>query len=157
MNKLDDLVKGFIERSEGDATLLKELEIKQHELVTKQEEKARQTAMKLIPAMELIASMGYRFKGKDTNYMSSRGPVLYHDSRNNMLYVFSVENKGPITVNLYDNEVKRTTYRKLLEIVDFTQVMDSLLMVLHLNDDVKESYKKSNAKLEDELNKYDDI
>lgn len=140
-----------------DASLLDKLELKQKELIVEQEEKTRQTAIKLMPVMQLIASMGYRFKGKDTDYMSSRGPILKHDLRANRLYIFSLERKGPITVDLRDNEVKPITYRKLLEEVEFTQVMDSLLMTLQFNDDLIELYEKSNSELEAQLKKFDDI
>lgn len=157
MNKLDEFVGKLMETIDEEFILINSLNSTHSELVKKQEEKIRYTAIKLLPLMEKIQSKGYRFSGNKTEYQSSRGPVLKHDSRENILYVFSVEDKKPIAVNLYNNDVKNLTYRMLLEQVDFTSIMEGLLLVLTHHNYIKKNYQVLIDELEAELAKFEDI
>lgn len=114
-------------------------------------------ALKLLPVMQVIKDRNYFFHGKNTDYRSARGPVLHYDNGEHMLYVFSVEEQGPCVVNLYDNSVKKLSYRKLVEDVDFLEIMEGLLLVLEHYKHLKEQYQSSINGLESELKTYEDI
>lgn len=157
MSKLEKLVQDFIIQYETDREKVSSLVKNLDELIKKQEDKVRKTAITLLPAMELISNKGYRFRGTDSKYFSGRGPVLKHDSKENKLYVFSVKDKCPHIVDLYNGESSRITYRKLLENANFETVMDSLLLVLNFNDQIVDEYASENTALENQLKKYDEI
>ncbi|MEH7381773.1 hypothetical protein V7138_15020 [Bacillus sp. JJ1533] len=159
LEKLEVVVKELMDNIEEEYVLVSSLAQSHRAIVDKQEEKIRDTVRKLFPVMHVIKQKGYMFKGKDTDYMSARGPVLYHDTRESELYVFDVEQGMPVIVDLYNpkEKPKNITFRKLLEDVPFPQIMDSLLLVLTHHRFLQKDYQESIDELEAELNAYENI
>lgn len=156
MDTLDDLVQRFIEKNAEEHAVINELDQKLEEIIQGQENKVKETALKLMPIMELIAEKGYRFKNPNSSWTSGKGPILKWDGEN-LLYIFSIEKKHPITVNIDNEEIRAISYRNLLREVEFSQIMDSLLRVLNHHDDLKKEYQESIDAMEAELREYDSI
>ncbi|MGZ0131876.1 hypothetical protein ACXKZH_07130 [Priestia megaterium] len=157
MNQLDTKVKQIEEVLDEEYIYIDSLGKTHQALMEKQEDKVRKTALKLLPVMKKIHSQHRYFAGVDTNYQSGRGPVFKHDTSEDQLYVFSVEDECPLLVDLYNKDNnKYISYRKLLQEVDFSVVMDSLLLVLEHHEKLKRGYQKAIDEMKAALNKYED-
>jgi hypothetical protein len=155
MTRLQEIVKDLMETIDEEFVVINSLQSTRDLVIEKQEEKIRETALTLLPVMERIREKGYYFRGKDTTYVSAKGPILKHDSREGLLYIFSVAEKLPITLDLHDEEVKFLSYRKLLKAVDFSTVMENLLLVLSHHQYVQGEIQQSIDELEEELADYE--
>ncbi|MCL9634645.1 hypothetical protein L2095_07865 [Bacillus zanthoxyli] len=158
MNQLDTKVKQLEETLDEEYVLIKSLGDTHQDLMEKQAEKLRETAMKLMPIMKKICNQKRYFSGIDTDYHNSRGPVFKHDGSENKLYVFSVKDERPLIIDLFDEKNNMyITYRKLLQEVDFSVAMDSLLLVLDHHEKLKRAYQNAIDEMESALSKYEDV
>lgn len=137
---------------------IREYQKKRNELLEKQEVIVKKTAEALLPIMEIIKEQNIRFTGLNTSYYSKRGPILKEDEYEELLYVFSVKDKGPQIV--YLNEPKRVSYisyDKLLEDVPFKDVMENLLYVLRYHEKIKNNILEDINKIEEEIKDYENL
>ncbi|MFC8563077.1 hypothetical protein [Peribacillus frigoritolerans] len=154
MTDLQNTVQRLMESFDDEINTIESLVQKQRELAEKQEEKVRETAFALLPLMEKIKDEQHYFIGNETDYRSTRGPILKHDKNENMLYIFSVQKQQPISLNLYDQEEKPLSYRKLLEAVEFPLIMKGLLITLTHLENLKKRYQENNEELDAELERF---
>lgn len=154
MENLNEHVNKVMEGIDEEYHRINSLQQQVDELYQKSSEKIYKTAEALKPLMEKIRENRHYFRGVDTTYISKRGPVLKHDTKEDELYLFDVEKMAPITVNLYNDEVKVISYRKLLDEVKFTNIMDSLLLVMEHHNAAQQEYEKAIADMEEQLNQY---
>lgn len=154
MESLNERVQKTLEIADEEYHRLGVLQQQRADAFSKLTEKLHETAKSLEPVMKKVRENHFKFRGVGNDYVSSRGPVLGHDKQENILYIFEVDRMMPITVDLYDDEVKGTTYRKLVEKFDFSNMMDSLLLVLEHHDYIRNELENTITAMESELLKY---
>ncbi|OAH53092.1 hypothetical protein AWH48_12100 [Domibacillus aminovorans] len=157
MSKLSERIQEVMDLIDEEYVVVDTYHSKLEDLIGQQERKIYETALALYPVMEKIKNRNYYFNGPETTYQSSRGPVLKYDEKEHVLYVFDIDKKAPVSVNLYNDEIKNLSYRNLLQEVEFPLIMEGLLMVLNHHDKLKKSYQKSIDGLQAELNEYDEL
>ncbi|PFI24045.1 hypothetical protein [Bacillus cereus] len=160
MENLNTMVEKLLNEIDEEFHFIETYNKKQREVLEKQEKKIKETAMTLLPIMRKIKSNMYFFTAKENNLTARtrRGPILKFDSVEELIYVFSVDDEAPVIVNLNsEGNVQRISYDKLLQEVEFTQIMENLLSVVTFTDSVKKQYQDAINQLETQLTKYENL
>ncbi|TKH81144.1 hypothetical protein FC686_07435 [Bacillus cereus] len=154
MDKLNTVVEDLLKEIDTDLQGIKAYIRTAEGLLEKQENKVRETATTLLPVMRKIQSNMFNFTSQDGRWVTRKGPILKYNDRENSLYIFSIEDEGPIILNLDTNKEALISYDKLLKEVEFDTVMESLLSVVSYTEKLQKKYQGIIEKLETELVKY---
>ncbi|PFC23511.1 hypothetical protein CN264_19080 [Bacillus cereus] len=163
MENLDLRIQQVMDTIKEEEIKVASLRETRNNLIAQQEEKIKEVAIKLLPVMQTIRNMGYRFHADGIDYMSKKGAILGFDKYEDELYVFDIEHQLPCIVdvrnlsNSSNNPVNYIGYSELLSAFDFPEIMDNLLSVLDHYQDVQKEYQNTINKLEDELNDYENV
>ncbi|MDG1570098.1 hypothetical protein [Bacillus cereus] len=157
LDNLTVVVEKLLKEIDEDFQVIKRYADKQRYLAEQQEVKIRDTAKKLLPVMRKIKENGFYFTSDNTTYMTKRGPILSHDRRNDLLYVYSVDDGIPLEIDLNNDKTSMISHDKLLKAVEFTEIMEGLLSVLSYTSSLKGKYQESIKQLEEQLTKYEEV
>ncbi|PEO16788.1 hypothetical protein [Bacillus wiedmannii] len=154
MDKLKAVVEDLLKEIDTDLQGIKEYIRTAEGLLEKQENKVRETATTLLPVMRKIQSNNFNFKTQDEHWVSRTGPILKYDDSENLLYIFSIKEEGPMIFDIETKKEALISYDKLLKEVEFNTVMESLLSVVSYTERLQKKYQVLIDKLETELVKY---
>ncbi|PEB56230.1 hypothetical protein CON65_15840 [Bacillus pseudomycoides] len=154
MDKLNTVVEDLLKEIDTDFRVIKTYIKTVEGLLEQQENKVRETATTLLPVMRKIQSNMFNFISQDERWVTRKGPILKYNDSKNSLYIFSIENEGPIILNLDTERETIISYDKLLKEVEFNTVMESLLSVVSYTGALHKKYQGIIDKRETELVKY---
>ncbi|WP_140611859.1 hypothetical protein [Bacillus thuringiensis] len=157
MVKLETLVQQFLDNVVEQEKQVTNLQQTRDNLVVRQIEKIEEVALKLLPVIQTIKNMGYKFHVEGIDYMSKRGPILGYNSFEGELYVFDAESKCPCVINVHDNSVNNYSYSELLKQFDFPHVMNNLISILNYYQRIQREYQGIIDRFESELNEYQNL
>ncbi len=139
----------------SDDEIFNKLQEQYNKIIEEQEVLFKKYLNKLMPCIEFIHSKRYRFIHPSIKYVSSKGPILGYNSKNNFLYVYDIKTKYPRKINMYNtDEMDFVSYKEIFELEGFENALQGLLYVPQIYEKLIKEIKQEIEINKELLNKY---